>query len=92
MVGMTPEFFVDLAARTLRTALLLAAPPLVVGLLVGVIISIIQTVVQIQEQTLVLVPKMLAVAVVLLLFLPWMLQILLDFTHEIFLHLPDYVR
>jgi flagellar biosynthetic protein FliQ len=49
-------------------------------------------VVQIQEQTLVLVPKMLAVAVVLLLFLPWMLQILLDFTHEIFLHLPDYIR
>jgi flagellar biosynthetic protein FliQ len=89
---MSSEFFVDLAARTLRTALLLAALPLLVGLFVGVIISIIQSVTQIQEQTLVLVPKMLAVAVVLLLFLPWMLQVLLDFTTTLFIHLPDYVR
>lgn len=89
---MSSEFFVDLAARTLRTALLLAALPLLVGLFVGVIISIIQSVTQIQEQTLVLVPKMLAVAVVLLLFLPWMLQVLLDFTATLFSHLPDYVR
>ncbi len=89
---MSSEFFVDLAARTLRTALLLAALPLLVGLFVGVIISIIQSVTQIQEQTLVLVPKMLAVAVVLLLCLPWMLQVLLDFTATLFIHLPDYVR
>ena len=89
---MSSEFFVDLAARTLRTALLLAALPLLVGLFVGVIISIMQSVTQIQEQTLVLVPKMLAVAVVLLLFLPWMLQVLLDFTTTLFIHLPDYVR
>jgi flagellar biosynthetic protein FliQ len=89
---MTPEFFVDLAGQTLRTALLLAAPPLLAGLLIGVIISIIQAVVQIQEQTLVLVPKMLAVVAVLLLFLPWTLQILLDFTRNLLLHLPDYVR
>lgn len=89
---MSSEFFVDLAARTLRTALLLAALPLLAGLFVGVIISIIQSVTQIQEQTLVLVPKMLAVAVVLLLFLPWMLQVLLDFTTTLFSHLPDYVR
>lgn len=89
---MSSEFFVDLAARTLRTALLLAALPLLAGLFVGVIISIIQSVTQIQEQTLVLVPKMLVVAVVLLLFLPWMLQVLLDFTATLFSHLPDYVR
>ncbi len=89
---MSSEFFVDLAAQTLRTALLLAALPLLVGLFVGVIISIIQSVTQIQEQTLVLVPKMLVVAVVLLLFLPWMLPVLLDFTTTLFSHLPDYVR
>jgi flagellar biosynthetic protein FliQ len=89
---MTPEFLVDLAIRTLRTALLLATPPLVAGLLVGVVISIFQSVTQIQEQTLVLVPKMFAVVVVLMLALPWMLKLLLNFTTHLFLHLPDYVR
>jgi flagellar biosynthetic protein FliQ len=89
---MTPEFLVDLATQTLRTALLLATPPLVAGLLVGVLISIFQSVTQIQEQTLVLVPKMFAVVVVLMLVLPWMLDLLLNFTTNLFLHLPEYVR
>ena len=89
---MTPEFSIDLAARTLRTALLLAAPPLLAGLFIGVLVSIVQTVMQIQEQTLVLIPKLLAIVVVLLLFLPWMLEILLSFTQFLFLHIPEYVR
>jgi flagellar biosynthetic protein FliQ len=89
---MTPEFVVDFATRTLRTALLLAAPPLLAGLLVGVVISIFQSVTQIQEQTLAQIPKMFAVAVVLMLTLPWMLQLLLNFTATLFLHVPDFVR
>jgi flagellar biosynthesis protein FliQ len=39
-----------------------------------------------------LIPKLLAVVVVLLLFLPWMLEILLNFTQFLFLHIPEYVR
>jgi flagellar biosynthesis protein FliQ len=89
---MTPEFFVDLATRTLHTALLLAAPPLLAGLVVGVAVSILQAITQMQEQTLVLVPKILAVALVLLLCLPWMLQVLLTFTTVLFTQFPDYVR
>lgn len=89
---MTPEFFIDLATRTLRTALLLAAPPLLAGLVIGVFVSVIQTVMQIQEQTLVLIPKLLAVVIVLLFCLPWMLDILLGFTQFLFLHIPEYVR
>jgi flagellar biosynthetic protein FliQ len=89
---MTPEFFVDLATRTLHTALLLAAPPLLAGLVVGVAVSILQAITQMQEQTLVLVPKILAVALVLLLCLPWMLQVLLTFTTALFTHFPYYVR
>ncbi|HEY7492897.1 MAG TPA: flagellar biosynthesis protein FliQ [Candidatus Tectomicrobia bacterium] len=89
---MTPEFLIDLAARSLQTALLLAAPPLLAGLVVGVLVSIFQAVTQIQEQTLVLVPKILAVIVVLMLCLPWMLQLLLSFTANLFIHLPDYIR
>ena len=89
---MTPEFLIDLASRTLRTALLLATPPLVAGLLVGVAISIFQSVTQIQEQTLVMVPKMFVVVVVLMLALPWMLQLLVNFTANLFIHVPDYIR
>ena len=89
---MTPEFLVDLAMRTLRTAMLLAAPPLVAGLVVGVAVSIFQSVTQIQEQTLVLIPKMVAVIVVLLLSMPWMLQLLVNFTTQLYTNLPNYVR
>ncbi len=89
---MTPEFFVDLVTRALHTAILLAAPPLLTGLVVGVAVSIFQAITQMQEQTLVLVPKILAVALVLLLCLPWMLQVLLTFSTTLFTHCPDYVR
>ena len=89
---MSPEFFVDLVTRMLHTDILLATPPLLAGLIVGVAISIFQAITQMQEQTLVLVPKLLAVALVLLLCLPWMLQVLLTFTTTLFTHFPDYVH
>jgi flagellar biosynthetic protein FliQ len=89
---MSPEFFVDLVTRMLHTAILLATPPLLAGLIVGVAVSIFQAITQMQEQTLVLVPKILAVALVLLLCLPWMLQVLLTFTTTLFTHFPDYVH
>ena len=89
---MSPEFFVDLVTQTLHTAILLAAPPLLTGLVVGVAVSIFQAITQMQEQTLVLVPKILAVALVLLLCLPWMLQVLLTFATNLFIHIPEYVR
>ncbi|RMF83339.1 MAG: flagellar biosynthetic protein FliQ [Nitrospinota bacterium] len=89
---MTPELIIDLGMRALQTALLLAAPPLLAGLLIGLLISIFQAVTQIQEQTLVLIPKILAVLIAMLIFLPWMLQTILNFTSHLFLHLPDYIR
>lgn len=89
---MSPEFFVELSTRTLHTALLLAAPPLLAGLVIGVVVSLFQAITQMQEQTLVLVPKIVVVALVLLLCLPWMLQVLLSFTATLFTHIPEYVR
>jgi len=89
---MSPEFFVDLVTRTLHIAILLAAPPLLAGLVIGVAVSIFQAITQMQEQTLVLVPKIVVVALVLLLCLPWMLQVLLTFTTTLFTHFPDYVH
>jgi flagellar biosynthetic protein FliQ len=71
---------VDLARETLITALKIVAPALLVGMFVGVLMSLFQAITSVQEQTLSLVPKMLAVAGALLLLLPWILQTLIDFT------------
>jgi flagellar biosynthetic protein FliQ len=70
----------ELGRDLFTTALLLALPVLAASLLVGLIVSILQTITSIQEQTLSFVPRMLAVALVLALTLPWALQIAVGFT------------
>jgi flagellar biosynthesis protein FliQ len=70
----------ELGRDLLYTALLLALPTLAVSLVVGLLISIFQTVTSIQEQTLTFVPRLVAVAVVLVLTMPWALQIAIHFT------------
>jgi len=69
-------------------ALMLAGPLLVISLAVGVVISIIQAVTQIQEQTLSFVPKLFAVAATFLIALPWMLQLAIKYTTELFRSFP----
>jgi flagellar biosynthetic protein FliQ len=73
-------------------ALLVAAPMLLAGLIVGVVISIIQTATSIQEQTLTFIPKILAVVVALILCLPWMINTLLDFTINLISNIPSYIQ
>ncbi len=83
--------FTDLARETLILAIKIVAPALLVGMAVGLFISLFQAVTSIQEQTLTLVPKMLAVAGMLLLLLPWILTILLDFSTSLFTNLSNFV-
>jgi len=64
--------------------LLIAGPMLVVALLVGLTVSVLQAVTQIQEQTLAFVPKLVGVSAVFLLALPWVLQLLVKYTTELF--------
>jgi len=71
---------------------MVASPMLIAGLIVGVTISIIQTATSIQEQTLTFIPKIVAVVVSLILFLPWMMQTLLDFSIELLNNIPNYIR
>jgi flagellar biosynthetic protein FliQ len=89
---MSQEFVVNLAREALVLALLLAAPALGLGLLVGLVISIFQATTQIQEQTLTFVPKIVAVLLSLLLFGSWMLTTLMDFTSNLFGSLSSLVR
>jgi flagellar biosynthetic protein FliQ len=81
----------DLARNAMMVALIVGAPMLAVALIVGLLVSIFQTVTQIQEQTLSFVPKLLAVAVTFLLALPWVLQLLVKYTTELFRGLPGLV-
>lgn len=69
---MTGATVLDLAREGIWVMILVGAPMLIVGLVVGVVIALFQALTQIQEQTLVFVPKILAIFVVMLLTLPFM--------------------
>jgi flagellar biosynthesis protein FliQ len=89
---MTTDTVVGLMAETIKITLLVSAPMLIVGLVVGVAISLFQAVTQIQEMTLVFVPKIVAVMITLVAALPWMISILVTFTQNIFVSIPSYVK
>jgi flagellar biosynthetic protein FliQ len=82
---------VDLARNAIMLALLISGPMLIVALLVGLTVSILQAVTQIQEQTLAFVPKLVGVSAVFLLALPWVLQLLVKYTTELFRSLPSLI-
>ncbi|RJP69885.1 MAG: flagellar biosynthetic protein FliQ [Candidatus Abyssobacteria bacterium SURF_17] len=85
---MTPQGVVDIGREALMITLLISAPPLLAGLAVGLIISIFQAVTQIQEFTLTFIPKILAVFIATIIFLPWMLQVFLGYTTNLFIQIP----
>ncbi|WDC83960.1 flagellar biosynthesis protein FliQ [Caloramator sp. mosi_1] len=76
---MSENFIQYIGKEAIFTALKVAAPILLVSMLIGLIISIFQAVTQIQEQTLTFVPKMLAIIFIMLLLGPWMLNTLVKF-------------
>ena len=89
---MTYTLVTDLARTAMMVTVLLAAPLLLVALLIGLLVSVFQTVTQIQEQTLSFVPKLLGVGLTLLVALPWMLQLLVEYTTQLFRSLPALVQ
>lgn len=88
---MSSEFIIGLAGQAVFTVLKVSAPMLLIGLTVGLLISIFQATTQIQEQTLAFVPKIIAVLLALLLFGPWILSTLVDFTYGILNNLASYI-
>jgi flagellar biosynthesis protein FliQ len=89
---MSIDFITGVMAETVRITLLISAPVLIVGLTVGVFVSLIQAVTQVQEITLVFVPKIVACLIALVAALPWMMNMLMSFTINIFNNIPNYVR
>lgn len=81
---------IELAKATLMTSLVLVAPVLIVAMVIGIVVSLFQTMTSLQEQTLALVPKMLAVVATLILLMPWILAKLRDFARALFENLAAY--
>lgn len=82
----------DITQQAVKVAVLISAPLLLFGMVVGILVNIFQAVTQITETTLAVVPKMLAMLVALLLFSPWMLDTITHFTVELFENIPSAVR
>jgi flagellar biosynthetic protein FliQ len=85
---MSEQYIVYLFREAFYTALLVSAPVLVLSLVVGLLISVFQAATAIQEFTLTFVPKLVAVAVVLVLTLPWMMDLMTSFTVSLFHQIP----
>lgn len=81
---MTTDYVIFIGQRTMHTAILLLAPILGTGLVVGILISLFQTLTQIREMTMTLIPKIAAVGFVIMLLMPWILDVAIGFTQEIF--------
>lgn len=86
---MDMQYIIALGRSSVYTVLLVSAPMLVCSLIVGLAIAILQGVTQIQEMTLTFIPKIIAVAVALVIFLPWMINTLLGFTMQLFSLIPN---
>jgi flagellar biosynthesis protein FliQ len=84
------DTMLDLAKSTLTTALMICAPALLIGMTVGLMVSFFQTVTSLQEQTLTIVPKMLAVLVTIVLLMPWILGTLKEYMAALFSNLAAY--
>lgn len=89
---MTALEAINLGQDAVYISLLLSAPPLMVGLVVGLAIAIFQATTQIQEMTITFVPKIVAVMFALLFFASWMMIKLTDYTQDLLMRLPDLIR
>lgn len=81
---MSPETVVHIGRKAVETVLLAAGPMLIAAMVVGLFVSIFQAATQINEQTMTFIPKIVAVFITLLIFGPWMMNLLITFTTGIF--------
>ncbi|MBP6775189.1 MAG: flagellar biosynthesis protein FliQ [Gemmatimonadaceae bacterium] len=88
---MSHQMVIDLSRDAIITALMVAAPMLLIALGVGLLVSIFQSVTQIQEQTLAFVPKLILVGGAFIVGMPWLLQVLIRYTTTLIRGIPAMV-
>jgi flagellar biosynthesis protein FliQ len=86
---MSPEAVLNMGNQAMQVAVMLAAPILLVVLIIGLVVSIFQAATQINEQTLSFIPKLLGVIVALVIAGPWMLETMLDYMRAVFTSIPS---
>jgi flagellar biosynthetic protein FliQ len=89
---MTPDLVGQIARDAIEITLFLSIPILGVGLVVGLLVSLFQAVTQIQEATLIFVPKIIVVFVMLLILSPWMMRKMMFYTEQLIVNLPQYAK
>ncbi len=88
---MSGDLVIQLGQEALMVVLLVSAPMLGLGLIVGLAVSVFQATTSIQEQTLAFIPKIIAVFVAVLIFGPWMLSIMVEYVTNMRVNLPSYI-
>ena len=88
---MSGDLVIQLGQEALMVVLLVSAPMLGLGLIVGLAVSVFQATTSIQEQTLAFIPKIIAVFVAILIFGPWMLSIMVEYVTNMLVNLPSYI-
>jgi len=89
---MTEAYVLHLGQNAIMISLILAGPILLISLVLGSLVSLVQAATQINESTLIFIPKMIGIILVLLLLGSWMLQQAVTFTHGLFTSLPNLVH
>ena len=89
---MSPETVLTIGSRALEITLMMAAPLLLVALVTGLIVGAFQAATQINEQTLSFIPKLLAMALAVVVAGPWMLKVLISYTRELFESIPSLIN
>jgi flagellar biosynthesis protein FliQ len=89
---MNPDIVMTVGSRALEITLMLAAPLLLVALVTGLIVDAFQAATQINEMTLSFIPKLIAMAVTLVVAGPWMLKVLVSYTRELFESIPGLIN
>ena len=88
---MYENIVIGLANEAVVTTLLVSAPMLGAALLIGLLISILQATTQLQEMTLVFVPKIIVVLLVIVIFGPWMLNFMTGYMYDLWVNIPNMI-
>ena len=88
---MNQDTVINLATQAMTLALEIAGPILLCGLIIGLLVSIFQAVTSIQEQSLSFIPKIVAVAVLIVVLGPWMLGQLVSYAQNLYLSIPQMI-
>ncbi len=89
---MTPEMVLDIGQEAGKVILLMSAPPLLAGLIIGLVIGLFQAATQIQEMTLSFIPKLIGVGAALILTGPWLLSLAIDYVTRLYESIPALVN